>query len=61
MFFDKFLTKIFGTANERLIKRLMPLVATIGALEEDTKKLTDDELRAKTAELKRKIVPPDPK
>ncbi|MGA2887424.1 MAG: preprotein translocase subunit SecA [Terracidiphilus sp.] len=55
MFFDKFLTKIFGTANERLIKRLMPLVATIGALEEDTKKLTDDELRAKTVEFRARI------
>jgi preprotein translocase subunit SecA len=55
VFFDKFLTKIFGTANERLIKRLMPLVATIGALEEDTKKLTDDELRAKTVEFRARI------
>ena len=27
MFFDKILTKIFGTANERLIKRLTPMVA----------------------------------
>ena len=47
MFFDKVLTKIFGTANERLIKRLMPMVAVIGALEADTKKMSDDELRAK--------------
>ena len=37
VFFDKVLTKIFGTANERLIKRLMPMVALISALEADTK------------------------
>ncbi|MGB7986431.1 MAG: preprotein translocase subunit SecA [Terracidiphilus sp.] len=55
MFFDKALTKIFGTANERLIKRLMPMVALVGALEEDTKRLTDDELRGKTVEFRERI------
>ena len=55
MFFDKALTKIFGTANERLIKRLMPVVAAINALEEDTKRLTDDQLRAKTIEFRERI------
>ena len=55
MFFDKFLTKIFGTANERLIKRLMPMVAVVGALEEDTKRLSDDQLRAKTVEFRERI------
>ena len=33
MFFDKILTKIFGTSNERAIKRLTPIVAQINALE----------------------------
>jgi preprotein translocase subunit SecA len=55
VFFDKALTKIFGTANERLIKRLMPMVALVGALEEDTKRLTDDELRGKTIEFRERI------
>ncbi len=55
MFFEKVLTKIFGTANERLIKRLTPMVAIIGALEADTKALTDDELRAKTVEFRERI------
>jgi preprotein translocase subunit SecA len=55
VFFDKILTKIFGTANERTIKRLMPMVAVISALEEDTKKLTDDQLRARTAEFRARI------
>ena len=55
MFFDKALTKIFGTANERLIKRLMPMVAVINALEADTKRLSDDELRARTVEFRARI------
>ena len=55
MFFDKVLTKIFGTANERTIKRLMPMVAVISALEADTKKLTDEQLRAKTVEFRARI------
>jgi preprotein translocase subunit SecA len=55
VFFDKALTKVFGTANERIIKRLMPVVATINALEEDTKQLTDEQLRAKTVEFRERI------
>jgi preprotein translocase subunit SecA len=55
VFFDKVLTKIFGTANERLIKRLMPMVAVISALEADTKKMSDEQLRAKTAEFRARI------
>jgi preprotein translocase subunit SecA len=55
VFFDKVLTKIFGTANERLIKRLMPVVATINALEADTKQLSDEQLRAKTVEFRERI------
>jgi hypothetical protein len=54
VFFDKVLTKIFGTANERLIKRVMPMVALISALEADTKRLTDDELRTRTAGVPRR-------
>ena len=55
MFFDKVLTMIFGTANERLIKRLMPTVAAINALEPETQKLSDEQLRAKTAEFRARI------
>ncbi|KAA6461029.1 preprotein translocase subunit SecA [Acidobacteria bacterium AB60] len=55
MFFDKALTKIFGTANERVIKRLVPIVARINELEAGIKQLTDEELRAKTAEFKGRI------
>jgi preprotein translocase subunit SecA len=52
---DKVLTKVFGTANERLIKRLKPIVAAIGAMEPEMKKLSDEELMRKTAEFKARI------
>jgi preprotein translocase subunit SecA len=55
VFFDKVLTKIFGTANERIIKRLMPLVAIINSLEADMKQLSDEELRARTVEFRERI------
>jgi len=55
VFFDKALTKVFGTANERAIKRMLPVVAAINALEPEIEKLSDEELRAKTAEFKSRI------
>jgi preprotein translocase subunit SecA len=55
VFFDKILTKIFGTANERLLKRLRPIVITISAMEPETQKLSDEALKAKTAEFKARI------
>ena len=55
MVFDKVLTTIFGTANERLLKKLWPVVAQINDLEEGTKLLSDDQLRAKTVEFRARI------
>jgi len=55
VFFDKVLTSIFGTANERTIKRLSPVVVVIGALEPAMKQLTDEQLRAKTVEFRGRI------
>ena len=55
MFFDKVLTKIFGTSNDRAIKRLMPLVGQIGAFEPEIKQLTDEQLRDKTVEFRARI------
>jgi preprotein translocase subunit SecA len=52
---DKALTKVFGTANERLIKRLVPIVAAINALEPEIQKLSDEQLRAKTDEFRARI------
>src|ERR1700686_4038839 len=47
--------KVFGTKNERVIKSLMPRVEAINALEPQTQKLTDAELRAKTDEFRQRI------
>jgi len=49
------LTKVFGTSNERAVKRLLPVVQTINALEPDVQRLSDDELRGKTQEFKARI------
>jgi len=49
------LGKVFGTRNEREVKRLQPRVAAINALEPEIEKLTDDELRARTGEFRAHI------
>jgi preprotein translocase subunit SecA len=49
------LGKIFGTKNEREVKRLQPRVGAINALEPEIQKLSDDQLRAKTAEFRARI------
>ena len=53
--FGKLLTKIFGTNNERVIKRLLPIVTQINALEPQMIPLTDEQLRAKTVEFRARI------
>src|SRR5678809_1514693 len=49
------LAKVIGTQNDREIKRLRPLVAEINALEPSIQQLTDEQLRAKTAEFKQRV------
>jgi preprotein translocase subunit SecA len=49
------ITKLFGTAHERELKRVRPLVEAINALEPRISLLSDAELQAKTAEFKQKI------
>ena len=46
------LTRIFGSANDRMLKRLWPLVHEITALEEEYKQLPDEAFRDKTAEFR---------
>ena len=53
--FGKLLTKIFGTNNERVIKRLLPNVALINSFEAQMLPLTDEQLRAKTVEFRARI------
>ena len=48
-------TKMFGTRSEREVKKLAPTVDKVMALEEPYKKLSDDELRAKTQEFKTRL------
>ncbi len=55
MFFDKVLTKIFGTANERVIKRLVPVMNSVTVLEPGIQQLSDEQLRAKTVEFRQRI------
>ena len=50
-----FLTKLFGTSNERMIKKIMPMVAHINALETQMMSLTDAELRQKTDKFKERL------
>ena len=52
---SNFLTKIFGSRNDRLLKTYRKTVAQINALEPQYEKLSDDELRAKTEEFKTRI------
>ncbi|MBU2881479.1 preprotein translocase subunit SecA [Psychrosphaera sp. B3R10] len=49
------LTKIFGSRNQRTIKQLNKSVAAINALEPQFESLSDEELRAKTAEFKARL------
>ena len=50
-----FLTKIFGSRNDRLLKTYRKTITQINALEQQYEKLSDDELRAKTEEFKTRI------
>ncbi|MGB0109547.1 MAG: preprotein translocase subunit SecA, partial [Terriglobales bacterium] len=49
------LGKVFGTKNEREVKRLQPRVEAINALEPEIQKLSDEQLRGKTAEFRARI------
>jgi preprotein translocase subunit SecA len=52
---DKAFAKVFGTSNERAVKRLLPAVKRINDLEPSIQALSDDELRAKTVEFRQRI------
>ena len=50
----KFLEKIFGTYSSREVKKIEPIADRVLALEDEYRKLTDAELRAKTDEFKKR-------
>ena len=48
-------SKLFGTHSQREVKRIMPLVEKTEALRPEMQKLTDEELRDKTREYKKRL------
>src|SRR5690606_9836630 len=50
--FDRFLTRIFGSRNERILRQLGKSVARINALDEDMKALSDEQLQAQTVRFR---------
>src|SRR5574338_863378 len=52
---NRILTGVFGSRNERLLRQMYKTVAKINAQEAGLKSLSDDELRAKTAEFRKRL------
>jgi preprotein translocase subunit SecA len=52
---DKFFNKILGSNTDRYLKKINPIVGQVNALEEGLKKLSDDELKARTVQFKEQI------
>ena len=48
-------SKVIGTHSEREVKRVIPIVDKIESLEPEMEKLSDEELRGKTAEFKKRL------
>src|SRR3989344_5391299 len=53
-----FLSKIFGDANERYIKSLGPIIVEINELEKEFQNFSDEQLRSKTGEFKKRLGDP---
>ena len=47
--------KIFGSSNERVIKKILPLVDKVNELEKTYEKFTDDQILYKTTELRQQV------
>jgi preprotein translocase subunit SecA len=52
---DKLLAKVFGTQDERELKKLRPRVAEINAREDEVRALSDDQLRRRTPSLRERV------
>ncbi|KQO27299.1 preprotein translocase subunit SecA [Acidovorax sp. Leaf78] len=50
-----FLTKLFGSRNDRLLKQYRKTVSRINAMEPEYEKLSDEQLKAKTQEFKERV------
>ncbi len=53
--FVSLVTKIFGDSNKRFLKKIEPIVESINKLEPEAEKLSGDELKQKTSELKKRL------
>ncbi|MBE8214598.1 hypothetical protein IQA49_17235, partial [Leptospira borgpetersenii serovar Ballum] len=51
----KMLTKVFGSRNDRTLRRMRKVVALINGMEPALEKLSDEELKAKTAEFRARL------
>ena len=51
----KLLTKVFGSRNDRTLRRMRKAVNVINAMEPSMEKLSDDELKGKTAEFRARL------
>jgi preprotein translocase subunit SecA len=55
--FNKLLSTFIGTKHQRDVKKMLPVVAEINALEPEISALTDDGLRARTVEFRERLKP----
>ncbi len=55
MNFDKALTKVFGSSNERFLKSIRPTIALVNEFEPQVEKLSDEQLRERTAFFKAQV------
>ena len=55
MGFNEFMTKLFGNKSQRDLKEIDPYVNKIKAVYPEIQRLSNDELRAKTDEIKQRI------
>ena len=53
--FGALASKVFGTSNDRKLKKYPPLVAAINALEPEVAALSDEELRARTEAFRARV------
>ena len=49
------IAKVFGTANDRAVKRILPIVSQVNLLEAEVQVLSDEQLREKTDEFRARI------
>src|SRR5688500_17498677 len=55
MLVDTLLAKVIGTANDRELKRIRPLIAEVNSKEPDVQRLSDEQLRNRTVEFRERV------